>query len=101
MTKFAPKMIDCVFIGYALHSAANRFRVVKSEILDINNKTIMKSIEVEFFENIFLFKEKTIMVVPRGSIRQAHLKVKLVWRSRLNLERARKVRKLLFLDHIS
>jgi len=57
-TKLGPKTIDCVFIGYALHSVAYRFLVIKSEIPDINNNTIIESIEVELFENIFPFKEE-------------------------------------------
>ena len=32
--------------------------MVKSEIPDINNNTVIESIELEFFENIFLFKEE-------------------------------------------
>ena len=101
-TKLGLKMIDCVFIGYALHSAAYRFLVIKYEIPDINNNTIMESIEIEFIENIFPLRNKTTMTVdPRGSMRQALLKVKLVWRLRLNLEGAKELRKLLHLDRIS
>ena len=58
-TKLRPKTIDCVFIGYASNSSAYRFLVIKSEVPDINNNNIiMESIDVEFFEEIFLFKER-------------------------------------------
>ena len=57
-TKLGPKTIDCVFIGYASNSSTYRFLVIKYEVLDINNNIIMKSIDVEFFEEIFPFKER-------------------------------------------
>jgi hypothetical protein len=33
--KLAPNTMDCVFFGYAHHSSAYRFLVIKSEILDV------------------------------------------------------------------
>ena len=42
--KLRSKTIYCVFVGYAQHSTTYRFLVIKSEILDINNNTIMESI---------------------------------------------------------
>ena len=56
-TKLGLKIIDCVFIGYASNSLAYRFLVIKSKVPDINN-IIMESIDVEFFEEIFPFKER-------------------------------------------
>ena len=56
-TKLGLKTIDCVFIGYASNSSAYRFLVIKSKVPDINN-IIMESIDVEFFEEIFPFKER-------------------------------------------
>ena len=57
-TKLGQKTIDCVFIGYASHSVTYRFLVTKSEIPDVNANTVLESIEVEFFENIFPFKKE-------------------------------------------
>ena len=57
-TKLGPKTVDCVFIGYASNSTAYRFLVINSENSEINNNTIMESINAEFFEDIYPFKEK-------------------------------------------
>ena len=57
-TKLGPKTIDCVFIGFANASAAYRFLVYKSDVNDIHVNTIIESVDVEFFENIFPYKEK-------------------------------------------
>ena len=56
-TKLGPKTIDCVFIGFANASAAYRFLVYKSEVHDIHVNTILESIEAEFFEDVFPYKE--------------------------------------------
>jgi hypothetical protein len=52
--KLAPKTMYCVFLGYAHHSTAYRFLVIKSEIHDVNIDTVLESRDVTFFENIFL-----------------------------------------------
>ena len=57
-TKLRPKTIDCVFIGYVSNSSTYRFLVIKSEVSNINNNIIMESIDAEFFEEIFPFKER-------------------------------------------
>ena len=57
-TKLGPKTIDCVFIGYASNSSTYRFLVIKYEVSNINNNIIMESIDVEFFEEKFTFKER-------------------------------------------
>ena len=64
-TKLGPKTIDCVFIGYASNSSTYRFLVIKSEVHDINNSIIMESIDVEFFEEIFPFKERHNEIIKR------------------------------------
>ncbi|RVW35398.1 Retrovirus-related Pol polyprotein from transposon TNT 1-94 [Vitis vinifera] len=64
-TKLRPKTIDCVFIGYASNSSTYRFLVIKSEVHDINNNIIMESIDVEFFEEIFPFKERHNEIIKR------------------------------------
>jgi hypothetical protein len=54
--KLAPKTVDCVFLGYAHHSTAYRFLVIKSEIPDVHIDTFLESRDVTFFENIFPMK---------------------------------------------
>ncbi|CAL2253197.1 unnamed protein product [Prunus armeniaca] len=56
--KLGPKTIDCVFIGFANTSAAYRFLVIKSDISDIHVNTIIESVDADFFEEIFPYKEK-------------------------------------------
>ena len=56
-TKLGPKTIDCVFIGFANASAAYRFLVYKSKVHDIHVNTILESIDAEFFEDVFPYKE--------------------------------------------
>ena len=51
--KIGPKIVDCIFIGYAQNSSAYRFLVYKFEILDIHKNTIMESRNASFFEHIF------------------------------------------------
>ncbi|KAL6350152.1 hypothetical protein AAG906_004091 [Vitis piasezkii] len=64
-TKLGPKTIDCVFIGYASNSSVCQFLVIKSEVHDINNNIIMESIDAEFFEEIFPFKERHNEIIKR------------------------------------
>ena len=47
--KLDPKTVDCIFLGYAHHSIAYRFRVIKSEVPDVNVNSLMKSHDVTFF----------------------------------------------------
>ena len=56
--KLGSKIMDTIFIGYAQNSNAYRFLVIKSEISDIANNTILESRNTSFFENIFPFKTK-------------------------------------------
>jgi hypothetical protein len=51
--KLAHKTVDCVFLGYAHHSTAYRFLVIKSDIPDVHIDTFLESHDVTFFENIF------------------------------------------------
>jgi hypothetical protein len=55
--KLGPKIVDCVFLGYAHHSIAYRFLVIKSEIPDVHVDTFLESCDVTFFENIFSMKK--------------------------------------------
>ncbi|CAL8091268.1 unnamed protein product [Prunus armeniaca] len=56
-TKLGPKTIDCVFIGFASNSAAYRFLVFHSDVSDIHVNTILESVDVIFFEDIFPYKQ--------------------------------------------
>ena len=47
--KLGPKIVDCVFIGYAQMSIAYRFLVVKSEVPDMHVDSIMESRDATFF----------------------------------------------------
>jgi hypothetical protein len=55
--KLRPKTVDCVFLGYAHHSIAYRFLVVKSEVPDMYVDIIFESRDATFFENIFPMKD--------------------------------------------
>jgi hypothetical protein len=59
--KLAPKTVDCVFLGYAHHSTAYRFLVIKSEIPDVYIDAFLESRDVTFFENIFPMKNLYVM----------------------------------------
>jgi hypothetical protein len=49
--KLGPKTVDCVFFGYAHHSIAYRFLVIKSEIPDVHVDTFSEFDDVTFIEN--------------------------------------------------
>nr|ABA95219.1 retrotransposon protein, putative, Ty1-copia subclass [Oryza sativa Japonica Group] len=55
--KLGPKTVDCVFLGYAHHSIAYRFLIVKSEVPDMHVGTIMESLDATFFESFFPMKD--------------------------------------------
>ncbi|WVZ07142.1 hypothetical protein V8G54_020488 [Vigna mungo] len=52
--KIGSKTADCMFLGYVEHSAAYRFLVVKSNILERNS--IIETKNAEFFEHVFPLK---------------------------------------------
>jgi len=52
--KLGSKTSNCLFLGYAEHSAAYKFLVLNSEIIKRN--TIVETKNVEFFEHIFPLK---------------------------------------------
>ena len=47
--KLGPKIVDCVFLGYAQRSIAYRFLVVKSKIPDMHVDTIMEFRDATIF----------------------------------------------------
>jgi hypothetical protein len=54
--KLGPKIVDCVFLGYAHHSIAYRVLVIKTEVPDVHIDIFLESRDVTFFENIFPMK---------------------------------------------
>jgi hypothetical protein len=51
--KLGPKIIDCVFLGYAIHGVGYRFLIINSEIPDMHVGTIMESRDATFFRMNF------------------------------------------------
>jgi hypothetical protein len=47
--KLEPKTIDCVFLGYAIHSVEYRFLIINSRVSDMLVGTIMKSRDAIYF----------------------------------------------------
>lgn len=56
--KIGPKIVDCIFIGYAHHSNAYRFIVHESKNPDIHKGSIIESKNASFFEHVFPYKTK-------------------------------------------
>ena len=54
--KLGPKTIDCVFLGYAIHSVSYRFLIINSVVSDMIVGTIMESSDATFFESEFPIK---------------------------------------------
>jgi hypothetical protein len=50
--KLGPKTVDCIFLGYAIHSVGYRFLIVKSRVPDMHVGTIMDP-EMLYFLKIF------------------------------------------------
>jgi len=60
--KIGSKTYDCMYLGYAKHSAAYRFLVHNSDIIERN--TIVETKNVEFFEHIFPLKSSGTFKQP-------------------------------------
>jgi hypothetical protein len=54
--KFGSKIVDCVFLGYAIDNVGYRFLIINSEVSDMHVGTIMESRDATFFENEFSMK---------------------------------------------
>jgi hypothetical protein len=54
--KLGPKIVNCVFLGYAHHSIAYRFLVIKSEVPNVHVHIFLESCDATFAENIFPIK---------------------------------------------
>jgi hypothetical protein len=46
--KLGPKTVDCIFLGYSLHSVGYWFLIVKSGVPDMHIGTIMESRDATF-----------------------------------------------------
>ena len=51
--KIGPKIVNCIFIGYAHNSGAYRFLVHKSKVPYDHKSTIIESRNASFFEHVF------------------------------------------------
>jgi transposase InsO family protein len=49
--KLGPKIVDCVFLVYAIHSVVYRFLIINSKVLGMVEGTIMESGDATFFED--------------------------------------------------
>ena len=82
--KLGPRTMDCAFLGYAFHSIGYRFLIVKSSVPDMYEGTIMESIDVTFFEDVFPMKEtpslssKEPIISPEPTIPVTHNEPSLV-----------------------
>jgi hypothetical protein len=47
--KFGPKTVDCVFLGYAIHSVGYRFLIINYGVPKIHVGTITESRDAIFF----------------------------------------------------
>jgi hypothetical protein len=54
--KLSPKIVDCVFLGYAIHNVGYRFLIINSKVPDMIEGTIMESRDATFFESEFPMK---------------------------------------------
>ena len=51
--KLRPKTVDCIFLGYAIHSVGYRFLIINSSVPEIAVDTIMESRDATFFRMNF------------------------------------------------
>jgi hypothetical protein len=59
--KLGSKTVDYIFLGYAHHSIAYRFLVVKCEVPDMHVNSLLESRDTTFFENIFPMKDSHVI----------------------------------------
>ena len=60
--KFGPKTVDCVFLGYAIHSVGYRFLIVKSGVPDMHVGTIME------FRRVLFRSARNMVLFMRGRL---------------------------------
>ena len=51
--KLRPKTVDCVFLGYTIHSVGYRFLIINSSVTEMAVDTIMESRDAIFFRMNF------------------------------------------------
>jgi hypothetical protein len=66
--KLGPKTVDCVFLGYAIHSIGYRFLIINSSVPEMAVDTIMESRDATFFEDKFSMKINTPGMSSHDSI---------------------------------
>jgi hypothetical protein len=49
--KLGPKTVDCIFLGYAIHSVGYRFLIINSRVLYMHVDTIMEFRDATFFKS--------------------------------------------------
>jgi hypothetical protein len=49
--KLEPKIVDCVFLGYAFYNIGYRFLIINSGVTNMLVGTIMESRDATFFED--------------------------------------------------
>ena len=70
--KLGPKTVDCVFLGYAIHSVGYRFLIINSSAPDMAVGTVMESRDATFFENEFPMKIGAPSVSSHDSVPEFH-----------------------------
>jgi hypothetical protein len=66
--KLWPKTADCIFLGYAQHSATYKFFIIKYVIPDVHANTMIESRDATFFENVFSLKDSAASSSQRTAI---------------------------------
>jgi hypothetical protein len=66
--KLGPKTVDCVFLGYVIHSVGYRFLIINSSVPEMVVDTIMESRDATFFEDKFSMKNSTPSMSDHDSI---------------------------------
>ena len=54
--KLGPQTVDCIFLGYVIHSVGYRFLIINSRVPDMHVGTIMESRDANFLKVNFLRK---------------------------------------------
>jgi hypothetical protein len=66
--KLRQKIVDCVFLGYAIHSVGYRFLIINSSVPEMDVDTIMEFRDATFFEDEFPMKINTPGISSHDSI---------------------------------
>jgi hypothetical protein len=66
--KLRPKIVDCVFLGYVIHSVGYKFLIINSSVPEMAVDIIMKSRDATFFKDEFPMKNSTPSMFGHDSI---------------------------------